>query len=60
MLGPTPSREPGHLVGVTDNRLAPREKRVYGRETEVSEVSAFLRDGGAEGAAVVGVGGSQG
>jgi tetratricopeptide (TPR) repeat protein/pimeloyl-ACP methyl ester carboxylesterase len=49
----------GRLTGSQDNRLLPRESRVYGRETEVAKVLAFLRASGSPvTAAVVGVGGT--
>jgi len=36
-------RLPGQLVGANDNRLAPRERQVYGRESEIMRVLDFLR-----------------
>jgi len=44
-------REPGRLSGPRDNRLEPREGKVYGRTDEVAKVLAFLR--GTDTAAVV-------
>lgn len=49
---PAPERRrPGLIRGREDNRLLPREGRLYGREQEIADVLAFLR--GAEDSAVV-------
>ncbi|MFZ2652641.1 MAG: tetratricopeptide repeat protein, partial [Burkholderiaceae bacterium] len=39
---PCLERESGRLTGPADNRLEPREGRLYGRETEVARVLHFL------------------
>ena len=54
------ARQPGRLVGATDNRLIPREATVLGRQDEIAEVVAFLRgmaDAAVVTAHVTGVGG---
>lgn len=49
---PAAHMPPGRLVGPDDNRLSPREGKVYGRKTQENDVLAFLK--GSEPVKVVG------